>query len=1018
MVTGHAAGMTEMDVKAEQELAAIRALLIEAYGIEGDVSPLPGEHDLNYRVRVQDGGQYLLKLHAPGDADDLGMQIAVLDHLAQAAAGLPVSRPVLDREGASTVKATLRGERTARLLTWLEGDIWAKAASRCPTSVDTLGDLLGRLDRCLEGFGHAGTKRVYAWDIGRADMHLPHVDLIDGADKRVAVGAILERFAASVLPKLEACPRQVIHNDANDYNVLLDEDGRVSGLIDFGDMVETWRVVEIAVASAYALIGTRDPVGTIAALAAAYHRVNPISETEANLIFDLVRTRYAVSMCMAAKQIRENPENTYLLVSQEDVWRELQRLERENRAIAVARIRDACGFAPVAHAASVVRWLERNAHGFSVIVKPSVTKPEVAVFDFSASSPEAAQWAALDAAAAETRIAGQIRGQSADFGIGLYGEDRGIYQGDAYETATAGERRSIHLGVDIFAPAGEPVHAPFAGKVAFLHDDAVAFGFGPTVLLEHATDTGDIFWTLYGHLSRSSLAKLAIGQPISAGESFAAFGAPEENGNWAPHLHFQLVTDHLGLEGCMFGVGLRDQWQVWREVSPDPSVVLGLSVPASVIVARDKDFLVRERHRRIGRSLSIAYSAAPLKIVGGEGAHLVDEDGTRWLDMVNNVCHVGHCHPRVVKAAQAQMGKLNTNSRYLHDSLVEYSRRLASQFPDPLNVCFFVNSGSEANDLALRLARAYTGNRDVITVDHAYHGHLSSMIDVSPYKFAGRGGEGRPAHVQVAEMPDLYRGRYRYGDVDAGRKYADDVRNQILALAANGRRPALFFSEGILGTGGQLTLPEGYLREAYAHVRAAGGLCLADEVQVGFGRVGSHMWAHQTQGVVPDIVTMGKPIGNGHPMAAVVTTEAIAASFANGMEYFNTFGGNPVSAEIGLAVLDVIRDERLMHHCKVVGDRLMDGARALSRRHAIIGDVRGYGLFNGIELVRDRETLEPAACELDFVIAEMKCKHRILLSSEGPHHNVLKVKPPAPFSAADCDYFLEALDDTLGRLSP
>ncbi|OCP15567.1 MULTISPECIES: aminotransferase class III-fold pyridoxal phosphate-dependent enzyme [unclassified Ensifer] len=1009
--------MTQNDLNAEQELAAIRALLIEAYGIEGDVSPLPGEHDLNYRIRAQDGEQYLLKLHAPGDADDLDMQVAVLDQLAKTAADLPVSRPVPSRAGAATVKATVRGERTARLLTWLPGDIWAKSASRGPASAETLGHLLGRLDHSLKGFAHAGTKRVYAWDIGRADMHLQHVDLIEGDDKRAAVRAILERFASSVLPSLEGCPRQVIHNDANDYNVLLVDEGHVSGLLDFGDMVETWRVVEIAVAAAYALIGTADAVGTIVVLAGAYHRPNPISETEAGLIFDLVRTRYAVSMCMAAKQIRDNPENTYLLVSQEDVWRELQRLERENRTIAIARIRDACGFAPIAHAAAVARWLEQNAHHFSAIVKPSVAKPEVAVFDFSASGPEAAQWATLDARGAEARIVARIREQNADFGIGLYGEDRAIYQGEAYETAIAGERRSIHLGVDIFAPALEPVHAPFAGKVAFLHDDAVAFGFGPTVLLEHATDTGDIFWTLYGHLSRDTIATLAIGQRIATGERFATLGATEENGNWAPHLHFQLVTDHLGLEGRMFGVGVRDQWQVWRDVSPDPSVVFGLPVPASVIVARDKDFLVRERHRRIGRSLSIAYRAAPLKIVGGEGAHLIDEDGTRWLDMVNNVCHVGHCHPRVVKAAQAQMGRLNTNSRYLHDSLVEYSRRLAAQFPDPLNVCFFVNSGSEANDLALRLARAYTGNRDVITVDHAYHGHLSSMIDVSPYKFAGKGGEGRPAHVQVAEMPDLYRGRYRYGDVEAGHKYADDVRNQVLALAATGRRPALFFSEGILGTGGQLTLPEGYLHEAYAHVRAAGGLCLADEVQVGFGRVGSHMWAHQTQGVVPDIVTMGKPIGNGHPMAAVVTTEAIAASFANGMEYFNTFGGNPVSAEIGLAVLDVIRDERLMHHCQVVGDRLMDGARALAKRHAIIGDVRGYGLFNGIELVRNRETLEPAASELDFVIAEMKRRHRILLSSEGPHHNVLKVKPPAPFSAADCDHFLDALDETLGRLN-
>lgn len=1010
--------MTDVKREHDSEIKAIDALLRNGYGISGKITALPGEHDLNYCVEVEDGTRFLLKLHAPGDADDLAMQIAVLDHLAHAAPQLPISRALPDKNGATAIAAELRGKRTARLLTWLTGDVWSKSPARGRQSVVTLGRLLGEMDRSLENFSHPGAKRSYAWDIGRADMHLENLTFIAEADKREAVRAILARFVNEVLPQLGDCPRQVIHNDANDYNVLLDDVGSVSGLLDFGDMVETWRVVEIAVAGAYALIGTPDPVDTIGRLAGAYHAVNPISETEADLIFDLTCTRYAVSMCMAAKQIRENPENTYLLVSQEDVWRELQRLQRENRSVAIARIRDACGFDPIPHGTRVERWLERNAHGFARILKPELAKPKVLALDLTATGPDADVWATLDAAQAERLIRERVEQAEADFAIGLYGEDRVVYRGDAYETPTTGQRRTIHLGIDLFAAAQEPVHAPFVGVIAFIYDDAVDFGFGPTVLLEHRTDEGDTFWTLYGHLSRQSVAKLAVGQAIARGEAFCALGEAPENGNWSPHLHFQIVTDHLGLGGRMHGVGVRDQWQVWRAISPDPSVVFGFPIPGSVIVARDKDFLVRERHRHIGRSLSIAYSAAPLKIVGGEGAFLIDEEGTRWLDMVNNVCHVGHCHPRVVRAAQAQVAKLNTNSRYLHDSLVEYSRRLTSLLPDPLNVCFFVNSGSEANDLAIRLAHAYTGNRDIITVDHAYHGHLSSLIDVSPYKFAGKGGEGRPDHVRVAEMPDLYRGRFRYGDVDAGRKYAEDVRNQVAALALEGRRPALFFSEGILGTGGQLTLPAGYLKDAYAHVRAAGGLCLADEVQVGFGRVGSHMWAHELQGVVPDIVTMGKPIGNGHPMAAVVTTEAIAASFANGMEYFNTFGGNPVSAEIGLAVLDVIRDERLMHHCRVVGDRLMDGARALAERHEIIGDVRGHGLFNGIELVRNRETLEPAAAELDFVIAEMKRAYRILLSSEGPHHNVLKVKPPAPFSAEDCDRFLAALDETLSRLPP
>lgn len=995
----------------------IVALLGRIFGIEGAVTPLPGEHDLNYRVDAADGTRYLLKLHAEGDAESLAMQVAVLAHLNLTAPSLPVSRQLQALDGAVLTPVDLgaRGQRQARLLTWLDGSVWSSVTARGPQAAASLGTLLGQLDQALAGFQHPGAARAYGWDLRQAAQHKAHLALIEDPEKRAAVASILEHFTATVQPALADMPQQVIHNDANDYNTLVGSDGRVSGVLDFGDMVESHRVNEIAVAGAYAVIGADDPVGTLASIAAAYHAVNPLREAEAGLIFDLVKLRYAVSISMAARQIREQPGNAYLLVSQDDVWQALQRLERDNAAMARMRILDACGFAAVPSAARVIAWLEDKAHTFARVIRPDLDQPRVTIFDFSASSPDAALLDTLDGPGFDRFCVERMEAEGADFGIGTYGEDRIIYKGEAYETTAAHVRRTVHIGIDIFAPAGEPVHAPLAGTVAFIHDDAVAYGFGPTVLLQHETDDGDLFWTLYGHLSRASVAKLRLGQRVERGEAFTELGPRPENGEWPPHLHFQVMTDHLGLGARMHGVGTLQDWQIWQQVAPDPSVILGLPVSAARIPARSKDFLVRERHRRIGRSLSIAYSDDPLKIVAAEGCHLIDETGTRWLDMVNNVCHVGHCHPRVVAAAAKQMAVLNTNSRYLHDTLVEYARRLTALFPEPLSVCFFVNSGSEANDLAIRLARAHTGNHDLITVDHAYHGHVTSLIDVSPYKFNGRGGEGRPDHVKVAEMPDLYRGRFRYGDPQAGEGYAADVGRQVEALAREGKAPALFFSEGILGTGGQLTLPEGYLAAAYRHVRAAGGLCLADEVQVGFGRVGSHMWAFETQGVVPDIVSLGKPIGNGHPMAAVITTPAIAASFANGMEYFNTFGGNPVSATIGLAVLDVIRDERLRHHCAVVGNRLMEGARALSAKHPLIGDVRGHGLFIGIEMVHDRETLEPAADAVDFLLANLKRRHHILLSSEGPLHNVLKIKPPAPFSAADCDRFLAALDAELTR---
>jgi 4-aminobutyrate aminotransferase-like enzyme/Ser/Thr protein kinase RdoA (MazF antagonist) len=994
----------------------LHVILKSGFDLAGEFRALPGEHDINRHVAAADGKAYLLKIHAPGaEPLSLDMQVKVLEHLAAVAPALPVSRQMRTGQDALLFPCGPERQHQARLLSWLPGQVWAKAQNRSSRTTASLGALLGALDHALASFRHAGANRTYGWDIAQAALHRSEADKITDGDKRATVTALLDHFSSEIEPRLARLPRQVIHNDANDYNLVVGDDGLVSGLLDFGDMVESHRIIEVAVACAYAMIGAEDAVGSVLPLVSAYHAANPLSEHEIDILFDLIKVRYAVSIVMASKQIREQPDNRYLLISQEDVWRELSRLTRENAALARARLRDACGFEPIRHAARILRWLESVSHDFAPVVKPDVPVPTAVVLDFSAAGADAALIATLDGPALDRYCVDKMADAAADLAIGRYGEDRTLYKGDAFETASA-VRRTVHLGIDIFAPAGEVVYAPIAGTVAFTHDDDVAFGFGPTVLLEHVTDAGDRFWTLYGHLQRQSLAALTPGQAIARGEAFAAFGNRQENGQWPPHLHFQIVTDHLGLEGCMHGVGVGRDWQVWRAISPDPNVILGLRAETTAIVARAPQWLAAHRQQRIGRSLSIAYSDAPLKIVAARGSILYDEQGTAWLDMVNNVCHVGHCHPRVVAAAQRQMAALNTNSRYLHDTLVEYADRLTALFPAPLSVCFFVNSGSEANDLAIRLARAYTGQTGLITVDHAYHGHLTSLIDVSPYKFNGRGGGGRPPHVWVAEMPDPYRGRVRGMGSDAGQAYADDVQRQIAAMAGEGRAPALFFSEGILGTGGQIVPPADYLRRAYAHVRAAGGLCLADEVQVGFGRVGSHMWAFETQGVVPDIVTLGKPIGNGHPMAAVITTPAIANRFANGMEYFNTFGGNPVSAAIGLAVLDVIRDERLRHQCAVVGEALMAGARRLAGRHALIGDVRGLGLFNGIELVRNRHTLEPAGQETDAVIAVMKRDHHILLSSEGPYHNVLKIKPPAAFSMEDCDRFLAALAATLTQI--
>ncbi|MCH7974988.1 MAG: aminotransferase class III-fold pyridoxal phosphate-dependent enzyme [Bacteroidetes bacterium] len=421
------------------------------------------------------------------------------------------------------------------------------------------------------------------------------------------------------------------------------------------------------------------------------------------------------------------------------------------------------------------------------------------------------------------------------------------------------------------------------------------------------------------------------------------------------------------------------------------------------------DALLEKRRRHINPALSLAYRD-PINVVRGQGQYLFDQRGRPYLDLVNNVCHVGHCHPRVVEAGQRQMARLNTNTRYLYDGLADYAERLVATLPEPLDVCFFVNSGSEANELALRLARTVTGHQDILVVDGAYHGHTTQLIAISPYKFMGEGGRGQAEPwVHIVPVADGYRGPHKGQGLDSGTAYGDAV-GRVIDEA--GKPIAGFICESLLGCGGQVIPPEGYFETAYRHVRSAGGLCIADEVQVGFGRVGSHFWGFERQAVVPDIVVMGKPIGNGHPMAAVVTTREIADAFANGMEFFSTFGGNPVSCAIGLAVLDVIRDEGLQEHALAVGTRLRDGLRSLMEKHELIGDVRGVGLFIGVELVRDRETLEPAATEAANLVNRLKDRG-LLLSTDGPLQNVIKIKPPMVLTAEDVEMTIRLFDDEL-----
>jgi len=751
--------------------------------------------------------------------------------------------------------------------------------------------------------------------------------------------------------------------------------------------------------------------------------------------------RLAVSVTNSALQEKLHPDNRYLLVSERPAWELIEKLDGIDPALPHYLFRRACKLEPCPKRASVVDWLVRNSAAFAPVVdadlrvhnstfrRKSAYGPGASadyarppegrttniratniVFDLSVGSSEFSDPDELANTEAFTaKLFAQMKRAGARVGIGRYNEARLLYTSDVFKS-TDGERRTIHIGVDLFMKAGSPVFAPLDGMIHSFANNAAPLDYGPAIIIEHNAD-GAKFFTLYGHLSEDSLEGLQPGKLVTRGERIASIGAPPTNGGWPPHLHFQIICDMLGKQGDFPGVAPASQREVWLSICPDPNLILGIPQDCFPASSLSSDQILELRRAHIGPSLSAAYRR-PLHIVKGWKQYLYDDEGRTYLDAVNNVAHVGHCHPRVVRAAQEQMAVLNTNTRYLHENIVAFAQRLCATMPGPLSVCFFVCSGSEANELALRLARAHTKGADIICVDGAYHGNTSSLIDISPYKFDGPGGSGAPPHVHKATMPDTYRGPYKAEDPGAGEKYAQQVSRAVEQIQRNGKRVSAFICESALGCGGQLILPDGYLREAFRCIREAGGVCIADEVQTGLGRIGSHFWAFETQGVIPDIVTIGKPLGNGHPLAAVITTPEIAASFDNGMEYFNTFGGNPVSCAVGLAVLDVIEDEKLQENALEAGAHLKAGLERLKSRHSLIGDVRGLGLFIGVELVRDPGSLSPAAMEAAYVVERLK-EHGILTSTDGPLHNVLKIKPPLPFSKANGDELLCALDGIL-----
>ena len=990
----------------------------DLYGLAGTLTPLDSERDQNFRLTEADGASWVLKIaNAAESFEALDFQAALLRHVQAVDAGLPLPhlRPTIGGEESGSrqlgrVRSRAGQEHLVRVVSWLPGRLYS-SCQKTPDLLDSLGETLGRLDMALRGFGHPGAHRVFDWDIKQAGRSQERLGFIDDVAQRGIVEHFLERFETVIAPRLTRVRAQVIHGDANDNNLLVDGavGRRVTGLIDFGDAIHSATIGELAVACAYAILDQDAPIEIAGRIAAAYHRVFPLQSDELDLLFDLTAMRLVTSVTLSASRRERVKDNAYLNISEAPAWAALARLRAMDPALATGLLRRACGFEAASGAQRVVAWLEGNRRSLASVLDQAPARLRKAIVPFGdPAHPIAQASAARQPDRAETMWREIAAKGGIDLGIGPWCEDRPVYSSDAFRSVFApGLRRSLHLGLDLFAPAGTAVRTPLDGMVADLFETDLPLDYGHAVLLRHEPEPGLVFHSLWGHLSAQTSRDRKVGEQLKAGQVIGWMGSPAENGNWQPHAHIQLITYAPVRAADVIGAGEAAYRDVWAELFPSPASFAGLPQEALARGGRGKHDLLKTRKAKLIRNLSISYRK-PLKIVRGEGVWLVDETGRAYLDCYNNVAQLGHANPEIVEVMARQAAQLNTNTRYLHDNIIAYAEALTATLPGKLKVAAFTCTGSEANDLALRMARTVTGAKDVIALDWAYHGHTQALIDVSPYKYKRKGGKGRPETTWEVPLPDAYRAPKEWPRAEIGRRYAASVGDVTAQLAALGRKPAAFIAESLPSSAGQIVLPSGYLKAAYNAARKAGAIVIADEVQVGFGRVGSHLWAFETQDAVPDIVTMGKPIGNGHPMAALVTTEEIADSFANGMEYFNTFGGNPVSCAVGLKVLEIIERDRLMRNATEIGNYLLGRMRGLMDRHEAIGDVRGLGLMLGLDLVTDRKSKEPATERAGRVVE--RCRELgVLMGTDGAYDNVIKMRPALIFTRANADLLMEVL---------
>ncbi|KRF22316.1 aminotransferase [Phycicoccus sp. Soil802] len=946
-----------------------RRVVRESFGIDAVAHQLGSNQDANFLIRTPDGQPVaVLKVSNPAfGAAEVTVQDDAADRIAAACPELRVAHVLRGDDGvAQRIRvATPDGPAVARLIRFLDGGTLFDKGYLDPRSVARLGEVAAKVDLALADITDGnGLDRVLQWDLQYADRTVATLGSSLPAARRAEIETAAARAWHLLAPLVPDLPVQVVHLDLTDDNTVLGADGLVDGVIDFSDLTRTWTVCELAIAISSILHHPGAEPASVLPAVRAYHSLRPLSEAEVMAIWPLVVLRAGVLVASGCHQVAVDGDNAYAETRLVREWRIAEQALSVPPEVMTAMIGDALGLSAI-----------RGAAAAPVPDGVLLALPDAAVLDLSPQS------SLLDGGAWENAeipevLAADLLAAGHRAVVTRFGEARLAGSGVLVHAQPA----TVATGIDLWTAGSEELRAPWDCEVSSDESGIVLLADG-FELVAHgvvASATGAVG------------AGTVVATTVPSGRT--------------------RITAGLRAGGVPEGVAAQYA-RGWLATLADPAPLLGLPMTDAGDVGSAAESVLQQRERALAE-VQEHYYREPPRIERGWRHFLITEEGRPLLDMINNIAVVGHSHPRLARTAERQLRLLNTNSRFNYEAIAAFSARLADLAPDPLDTVFLVNSGSEATDLAIRLALVATGRSDMVAMSEAYHGWTYASDAVSTSVADNPNAlHTRPSWVHTVPAPNPYRGQHRGADAT---RYGPEAAAAIDELAASGQAPAGFIGEAYYGNAGGMPLPEGYLAAVYSAVRRHGGLTIADEIQVGYGRLGHWFWGFEQQGVVPDIIAVAKAVGNGVPVAAVITSRAVADKYRDAGYFFSSTGGSPLSSRIGLCVLDIIRDEDLQGNARTVGGHLKARLEELAQRHDIIGAVHGYGLYLGVELVRDRTTLEPASSET-AAICDRMLDLGVVIQPTSDRMNVLKVKPPLCLDQAAADFFVDTLDRVLSE---